>query len=60
MMKPIVYGSGCKHAINQKDRSTLMIVMVNAELTIYDLPMLLTYGHKIQFGPVPIHDLPQS
>ena len=42
--EPIVQGSGCKHAINQKDRQTLMIVMVNAHFTIYDLPMLLTYG----------------
>ena len=39
--EPIIQGSGCKHAINQYDRSTLVIVMVND-----DLPMFLTYRQE--------------
>ena len=44
--EPIIQGSGCMHAINQQDRPTLMIVMVNADFTIYDLPMFLTYREQ--------------
>ena len=52
--EPIIQGSGCKHAINQKDRSTVVIVRVNADFTIYYLPMLPTYrqqeSHNCYYG----------